>query len=94
MISALASGFGGTSGAVLSIGASGVDYSYKDGYRDVFGNGQNLPKPLYDAGVDYKTSHFNQLGSKMISPGNLLGRRGANMLTHFGGVFIGEKIKN
>ena len=52
MISALASGFGGTSGAVLSIGASGVDYSYKSGFRSVGGLLGSERKTYTEVGAD------------------------------------------
>lgn len=95
VISALAAGTGGKRYSIIfQAFASGFDYSINDGYSNVFGFGENPAKPLSEMGVDFGVGMYSGLGGKMISPGNLLGKRGANALSTSGGYFIGERIKD
>ena len=91
MISALASGFGGRSGAVLSIGASGVDYSINDGYGNVFGRG--FGKKSNDAFSDLLGTGMSRALPYTASKGNSLGSYGLETLSGLGGHFTSEQIK-
>ncbi|TXK77157.1 RHS repeat domain-containing protein, partial [Mesonia sp. K4-1] len=93
LIDVAASGVNGNYSLYSNLGAAGLDYSITSGYRDVFGNGGQPQKSLWEANLDFGTSFIPSLSGKMASPGNTLGPNGVDILGSVFSNFMGTKIK-